>query len=297
VINRFFLKPLKAINPNRLFAKLVLLLLACGIISPAFAQGLVLAPTRIIFQPGERSAEVAITNKGARTAKFRIFFENKSFGRGGEVEVLTEERSGFKFADPMLRLSTREVTLKPGQEQIVRIMLRRSEDMADGEYRSHFTVRAVIDNSQPQPSVAMAAGTNEQGKEFVVNLVPQYGIAIPVLVRQGVLDAQLKVKKTELLPAVQGSAGRLGIDLEISGNRSLFANMTLVDKSKKGKDAQLFVMRNLSIYAPGNARYMLLDLNQKMMDAIKGGKVSLFAQEVDPTSGELLKEEMEIPIK
>jgi hypothetical protein len=297
MINRFFLKLLKAVNPNNILSKMVLLLLACGIISPAFAQGLVLAPTRIIFQPGERSAEVSITNKGARTAKFRIFFENKSFGRGGEVEVLTEERPGLKFADSMLRLSTREVTLKPGQEQIVRIMLRRNEDMTDGEYRSHFTVRAVIDNSQPQPSVAMAAGTNDQGKEFVVNLVPQYGIAIPVLVRQGTLDAQLKVKKAELLPAVQGTAGRLGIDLEISGNRSLFANMVLVDKAKKGKESQLFVMRNLSIYAPGNARYVLLDLNQKMMDAIKGGKVSLFAQEVDPTSGELLKEEMEIPIK
>jgi hypothetical protein len=297
VINRFFLKPLRVINLNSIFANLMLLLLACGIFSPAFAQGLVLAPTRIIFQPGERSAEVSITNKGARTAKFRIFFENKSFGRGGEVEVLTEERPGFKFADSMLRLSTREVTLKPGQEQIIRIMLRRNEDMTDGEYRSHFTVRAVIDSSQPQSSVAMAAGTNDQGKEFVVNLVPQYGIAIPVLIRQGTLDAELKVKKTELLPAVQGTAGRLGIDLEISGNRSLFANMLLVDKAKKGKDSQLFVMRNLSIYAPGNARYVLLDLNQKMMDAIKGGKVSLFAQEVDPASGELLKEEMEIPIK
>ncbi len=297
MINRFFLKPLKAINPNRFLAKLALLVLAFGFVSPVFAQGLVLAPTRVIFQPGERSAEVSITNKGSRTAKFRILFENKSFGRGGEVEILTEERPGFKFADSMLRVSTREVTLKPGQEQIVRLMLRKSEDMADGEYRSHFTVRAIIDNSQPQPSMAMAAGTNAQGKEFVVNLVPQYGISIPVLVRQGVLDAHLKVKSTELLPAVQGAAGRLGIDLEISGNRSLFANMTLVDKSKKGKDAQLFVMRNLSIYAPGNARYVLLDMTQKMMDAIKGGNVSLFAQEVDPTSGELLKDEMEIPIK
>jgi hypothetical protein len=297
VINRFFLKPLKAINPNRFLARLALLMLTCGIMSPSFAQGLVLAPTRVIFQPGERSAEVSITNKGTRTAKFRILFENKSFGRGGEVEILSEERPGFKFADRMLRLSTREVTLKPGQEQIVRIMLRKSEDIADAEYRSHFTVRTVIDNSQSQPSMAMAAGQNEQGNEFVVNLVPQYGISIPVLIRQGVLDARLIVKKTEMLPAVQGSAGRLGIDLEISGNRSLFANMTLVDKSKKGKDAQLFVMRNLSIYAPGNARYVLLDMTQKMMDAIKDGKVSLFAQEVDPISGELLKEEMEIPIK
>jgi hypothetical protein len=297
MINRFFLKPFNVINLNRFLAKVALLLLAFGNISAGFAQGLVLAPTRIIFQPGERSAEVSITNKGNRTAKFRILFENKSFGRGGEVEILTEERPGFKFADKMLRLSTREVTLKPGQEQVVRILLRRTEDMEDGEYRSHFTARAVIDNAQPQPTLAVAAGTNEQGKEFVVNLVPQYGIAIPVLIRQGLLDAKLDVKKVEILPAVQGSAGRLGIDLAISGNRSLFANMVLVDKAKKGKESQLFVMKNLSIYAPGNARYVMLDLNQKMMDAIKGGKVSLFAQEVDPISGELLKEEMEFPIK
>jgi hypothetical protein len=77
----------------------------------------------------------------------------------------------------------------------------------------------------------------------------------------------------------------------------LFANVQLIDKAKKGKDAQLFLMRNLSIYAPGNARYVLMDLDQKQMDAIKAGKVVLVAQETDPISGEMLKEPLEVPIR
>lgn len=296
-MDRFFLKLKSLVNPNRILALLTLLLLGAGFGSASLAQGLVLAPTRIIFAPGERSAEVAITNKGSRTAKFRIFFENKSFSKDGHVEVLTEERPGFKFADSMLRLSTREVTLKPGAEQIVRIMLRPGEDMADGEYRSHLTVRSISGDGAPLNPVASAAGVAADGKMFVVGLVPQYGIAIPVLIRQGEVDATLKVEKTELLPAVTNTAGRLGIDLSISGNRSLFANVQLIDKAKKGKDAQLFLMRNLSIYAPGNARYVLMDLDQKQMDAIKGGKVVLVAQETDPVSGEMLKEPLEVPIR
>jgi hypothetical protein len=297
MMDRFFLGALRIVNPNRILAGIALLLLGLGWVGSAAAQGLVLAPTRLIFQPGERSAEVSITNKGMRTAKFRILFENKSFSKDGRVEILTAEQPGFHFADSMLRLSTREVVLKPGQEQVVRIMLRRGDDMQDAEYRSHLTVRSVIDNSQQQPSLGMAAGTNGEGKDFVVNLVPQYGISIPILVRQGALDADLKVNKTELLSAVQGAAGRLGIDLSISGNRSVFANLRLVDKAKSGKDAQLFLMRNLSIYYPGNARYVLMDLDKKMLDSIKGGKVSLMAQQVDPISSEPLKDEMEIPIR
>ena len=57
---------------------------------------------------------------------------------------MTEAAPGEHFADGMLSWSPRQITLQPGTAQVVRLMVRKPEGLAEGEYRSHLDFMDLV---------------------------------------------------------------------------------------------------------------------------------------------------------
>jgi hypothetical protein len=129
------------------------LLVAAGVgvlaAGAASAQGgpgdLLVAPTRVVLEGRQRTAEVTLVNTGSATATYRISFVNLRMNeQGGTTEIeASSARPGEQFAEPLVRYSPRQVTLEPQVAQTVRMQLRLPSDLPPGEYRSHLLFRAI----------------------------------------------------------------------------------------------------------------------------------------------------------
>jgi len=227
--------------------------------TPALAGGpgdLLVAPTRIVFEGRQRTAEVTLVNTGAAPATYRIAFVELRMGdAGGTVEIEpAAARPGEQFAEPLIRYSPRQVTLEPRVAQTVRMQLRLPADLPAGEYRSHLRFRAV-------PTAPAVAETPAAPTAFSVELTAVYGVSIPVIVRHGETTATATLTGLALdPPASAAAAPRLRFRTLRSGNRSLYGNLTATFLPIAGKPSVVGLANGVAVYVPNAFRDGALDL-------------------------------------
>ena len=210
----------------------------CGLVlgsgpTPALAGGpgdLLVAPTRIVFEGRQRTAEVTLVNTGAAAATYRIaFVELRMTDAGGTVEIEpAAARPGEQFAEPLIRFSPRQVTLESRVAQTVRMQLRLPADLPPGEYRSHLRFRAV-------PTSATPAETPEAATATLTGLA---------------LDP----------PTSAAAAPRLRFRTQRSGNRSVYGNLTATFLPIAGKPSVVGLANGVAVYVPNAFRDGSLDL-------------------------------------
>ena len=182
----------KIIHSSRLLTNLLSMFvafLAIGTSLDASALGqLMVAPTRVVFEGNERTKHINLINNGSETGRYRITFVRRDMSSEGKIEVIDENKPGM-YSDEMVRFSPRQVTLEPGQSQIVRLMLRKKRGTTDGEYRSHMMFQAIPDSASSDVSNLVS---NDKEK-LAIQLIPVVGITIPVIVRQGDLNSEVSL--------------------------------------------------------------------------------------------------------
>lgn len=149
---------------------------------------LMIAPHRILFEERQRSATVHLINTSDKTTTYRLGWLKKKQGINGKYIDLPSDNNEIPDAALMLRFSPRQVTLAPGENQTIRIALRRKKVMKSGEYRSHLSFQAL-----PSKEVSDAP---DKGSGFKINVIMSF--SIPVIVRQGKLDTSVKISNIEL---------------------------------------------------------------------------------------------------
>ena len=106
----------------------------------------------------------------------------------------------------MIVYAPRRVTLAPHEPQSIRIAARPPQGMPDGEYRVHLLFRAI-----PPPSRWLQP-PRRQPKGLQLQLIPIYGVTIPVIVRLGNLQATAGIANVQL----DKSDGKPAIALDLS---------------------------------------------------------------------------------
>ncbi|MEQ8196025.1 MAG: fimbria/pilus periplasmic chaperone [Rhodospirillales bacterium] len=237
----------------------------------ALAQGagdLVVSPTRVVFEGRDRSAQLSLVNKGSGTATFRISFVNMRMSDTGNLFEINKGKPDEKFAEKLIRYAPRQVTLKPGASQAIRLLLRKPGDLKDGEYRSHLMFRAV-------PKGGAASIERPKGEGVRVELVPVYGITIPVIVRHGQADVEARLDGLAIKPPAEGKkTPRLSLRIHRKGNASAFGNLT-VTYSKGGKDLVIGQLNRLAVYVPNTSRTAEIELRVPDGVSLKGGKIKV----------------------
>ena len=229
-------------------------------ITPSYAAGdLLIAPTRIILD-GRRGTEVILNNIGNEEATYRVTLELRRMNDQGRLDDVDPETATEKekAALEVIRYAPRRVTLPPNQPQSIRVGLLPNETLADGEYRAHMLFRAI-------PKTPAADGFGNAADGVKIQLIPIYGISIPVIVRKGNLQATAALNNVRFGKDEQGPT--LELDINLSGNRSLFGEIHV---SKPGATDPLSITKGLAAYLEINRRTVSIPLSPELAVQLRG---------------------------
>ncbi|HTF84838.1 MAG TPA: hypothetical protein VL987_09655 [Cellvibrio sp.] len=259
------------------------LLLLLGAV-PAFAE-LMLYPTRVVIEGNQRTAQIQLINNGTESKTYRIAVVNRRMSETGGFVDIDEPLPGELFADHMLRFSPRQVTLAPGAGQTVRVMVRKPANLAEGEYRSH-----LLFSQQPEASGQNSVETRkEHDKGIGVVITPLIGASIPLIVRHGKLDAEVKLTHLELQQS-RGQASFLALRLERSGERSVYGDLTVTFTPKGGSETVVARANGVAVYSPNPVRRARLALELPGEKPLANGSLRVTFQEQAEAGGKLLAE-------
>lgn len=233
---------------------------AIALSAPAYAQGdLLVAPTRVILD-GSRGTEVILSNIGSEEATYRIGLELRRMMENGRLVPIekTEANDAEEAALAMIRYAPRRITLPPGQPQAVRLAARPGADIPDGEYRVHMSFKAI-----PKPRVVTDADREEEG--LSIQLIPIYGVTIPIIVRQGRVEAQVALTQPSIVEGERGP--ELAISISRNGDSSTYGVLSV---TKPGLADPIVELRGVAVYPELNEREVRVLLSPEQRAGLTG---------------------------
>ena len=230
--------------------------LAVAMPSPVHAGvgDLLVAPTRIVLD-GRKGTEIVLNNIGDAPATYRISVEFRRMTADGNLEDVADPTPAEKAAADMIVYAPRRVTLAPHEPQSIRLSARPPEGIADGEYRVHLLFRAI------PPSTPVSASADEAGKGLRLQLIPIYGVTIPVIVRLGNLEAKAEISNVEL--EKKDGKSEISLDLSRSGSRSTFGEVLVL---KPGVKNPIAIQKAVAVYTEVGTRKVTIPVD----DSYKG---------------------------
>lgn len=252
---------------------------AASILMTASAQAagdLLIAPTRVILD-GRRGTEVFLNNIGNEEATYRITLELRRMNDDGKLDDvdLGQATDTEKTALSVIRYAPRRVTLLPNQPQAIRIGMQLGDAMPDGEYRAHLLFRAI---PKATPVEAIESGS----KDLKIQLIPIYGISIPIIVRKGNLQATAAMSNVRM--GADNEGPMLEFDLSRQGDKSVFGEIHV---TKPGVSEPLSVAKGIAIYPEIASRKVSLPIPPEV--AVKmHGEVVISYYEAPEAGGGLI---------
>jgi hypothetical protein len=241
-------------------------LIAALALLPAFAAGpasagvgdLLVAPTRIVLD-GRRGTELVLNNIGDEPATYRISVEFRRMNPDGTLAEVKEPNAEEKAAGDMIVYAPRRVTLAPREPQSIRIAARAPQGLPDGEYRAHLLFRAI----PPARPVAPANGEKPNGLQL--QLIPVYGVTIPVIVRLGNREAKAGIANVKL--ETRDGKPAVGLDLSRSGSRSTYGEIRVL---KAGMKDPVALAKGVAVYTEVNSRHVTVPVDEAIKAPLSG---------------------------
>ncbi len=233
---------------------------------------ILVTPTRIVFEERSRAAQVTLMNNGTETGDFRISFINQNMNEHGQFEAVKKGQDGA-YANSMVRYSPRQITLPPGQSQVIRLMLRKPRDLDNGEYRSH-----MLFQSMPKASNSSVKLKNEaSSKGITVEIIPIIGISIPVIIRHGKLESKLSLSDAHIIPSSKKNpVSKISVSMHRRGNQSIYGDFRAIFKSNNiGTETVIALANGVAVYTPNTQRQFLFPINTPSGMNLSGGKIRI----------------------
>lgn len=232
-------------------------LIALAILLPQTAWAdraqLLMLPTRIVLEKRDRYVTVMIKNVGDATGNISAEMIDMVMGEDGHVGQIEEGKDAPYSAIPYLRISPHSMTLKPGDVQNVRLMLRKPEKLPTGEYRSHLKVRMEDDNVEGSTAAALA----QKGTGIAVKA--NLALTIPVIVRNGDTTVSVKIESPRVTRDDKGNPS-VELFLQREGDRSVMGDFSFSYHAPDGTTRELKPFPGIAIYRPLARRIVTIPL-------------------------------------
>jgi hypothetical protein len=223
-----------------------------------------------------------LSNTGASEAIYRIALVRMEMDEdGGLAEKPLDSAPGAVNLPSLIRFSPREVVLAPGESQTLRLQVRKPADLPAGEYRIHMMFRAV----PPPPEVPKDAAAPPP-KGISVKLIPLYGLAIPLIVRQGETSAKATLSGLAFDPATHS----LHFHLDRTGNQSIYGDLKARWTPRAGAATTVGEITGVAAYVPNPTRKMAMALVSPKDGSWKGGRLKVTFAAPPLEGGALLAE-------
>jgi hypothetical protein len=236
----------------------------------SFAQGdLLITPKRVVFEGNKQRETLNLVNIGADTATFSISFVQYNMAENGSFITIDTPDSGQMFADPYLRIFPRTVTLAPGEPQVIMMQYRRRADMLAGEYRSHLYFRSESNYKALGQENSLSDSTL-----LSVQLIPVYGISIPIIIRNGEVEMKVTISDLELETQQDGSQ-ILKLALNRTGNISVYGNIQIEYIPTQGRSFEIGGIKGVGVYTNINKRNISVRLNNTTENRLTNGMLKV----------------------
>ena len=245
--------------------------------SPAEAGigDLLVAPTRIVLD-GRKGAEVVLNNIGDEPAVYRVSIEFFRMNKDGTLDEVAQPTADDQKTADMIVYAPRRVTLAPHEPQAIRIAARPPQGLPDGEYRIHLLFRAI----PPANPVVKTPGDDPAAKGVRFQIIPVYGVTIPVIVRLGNLQATAAIANVHLEKGKDGNSV-VSLDLSRTGTRSTFGEVRVLKAGIKNPIAQ---QKGVAVYTELNSRHVDVTVNPAYKSEIAGPVTVQYVETFDDGS-------------
>lgn len=260
------------------FASIVAALVAAfAVTGPALAQvgaDLNISPKRVVFDERTRSAVVYVFNQGDQEATYTVSLVDRIMLPGGEIiEAGSGSDPDVASAADLIQYAPRRVVLGPRESQAIRIRARLSGDGAS-ERRTHLTVTAIPDEAV---GFTVDQAAQEDG-ELSIRIVALFSLSIPLIVREGGVDARAAIEAVEATPA------GVIVDLARLGANSVYGDIE-VHATRDDEDVIVAQARGVAVYPEAPGRRVMAPLLQPL---ISGETLRVVYRDGDTRPGEEL---------
>ena len=229
-----------------------------GTSASAGVGDLLVAPTRIVLDQ-RRGTEIVLNNVGDEPATYRISVELRRMTADGNLVDVTDPTPQEQEAEDMIIYAPRRVTLAPHEPQSIRIAARPPQGLPDGEYRVHLLFRAV------PPPTPVAPADGEPVKGLHLQLIPIYGVTIPVIVRLGNLQVTAGISNVQL--EKKSGKAEIALDLSRSGSRSTFGEVLVL---KPGVKDPIAIQKAVAVYTELGTRHVAIPVDENYKGELAG---------------------------
>lgn len=268
-------KACRGFNARFVLALALIVAAPAVLTSPAKAQGdLLIAPTRVVLD-GRRGTEVILNNIGNEEATYRITLELRRMNDKGRLDDVDPVAASEKEKSVLgiIRYAPRRVTLPPNQPQSIRIGMQPTDTLPDGEYRAHMLFRAI-------PKTPPADAAQEAGNDLKIQLIPIYGISIPIIVRKGNLEATAALSNVHIGKDNEGPT--LEFMLSRKGDKSVFGEIHV---TKPGVAEPISIAKGIAIYPEVASRSVSLPLPPEIAAQMRGEVIVSYYEAAEAGGG------------
>jgi hypothetical protein len=253
-----------------------------GVCQPVQARnaGLLLSPTRLVIENGQRFATVTLRNNGDGVGRYVIEMVDAAMSETGAIKILDLGVHQPNSALDIVSLSPHGVTLKPDDYQTIRILLKNTSDLADGEYRSHLQVRmtqADIENADVKPDP----------QQTVVAPRALLTTVIPIIFHKGTTHFELAIEGAKLTQGPEHQP-QLNLNIAFSGNCSVIGDVKVSHTAPNGMVSDIGLFRGVAIYRDVSKRSQIVPLQVPKGVNLRQGTISVAFLSQDKSGAKVL---------
>lgn len=254
-----------------------------------------LYPKRVVMTDRERTATIGLYNRAAANGEYEISVTDMLMQPDGRLIDLASadpaQAAKVKSASAMLRWSPRRVTLPANEAQLVRIMARVPPDLPPGEYRAHFS---AVSTPPETGDVSIGDGAITQNNGVGVQIIPRFGISIPIIVRVG--ETTLTTGLAGLaVTRPGGGAPSFALRITREGTRSAFGNISVTSTGAKKPIGEV---KGVGVYTEINERSVQVPIDPQADPALyaKGARLTVTYTDDELAPGKILaRQEFTVP--
>jgi len=250
-----------------------------AIAEPVFAQvgaDLNISPKRVVFGPGERSATVYVFNQGDQPATYSVELIDRLMTADGQIVAAADHpETTLDSARDLVQYTPRRITLQPRESQAIRV---RARPGSEGEHRSHLTVTALPPENAGFTVDQAAAGSDD----VTLQVVALFSVSIPVIVRDGAVDARADIDRVALTQ--DGAQTLLSLDLVRNGTSSVYGDVEVFVEDAAGR-RPLTAVRGVAVYPEVARRTVIAALPQGVAS---GQTLTIIYRDDDAEKGQVL---------
>jgi P pilus assembly chaperone PapD len=256
-------------NNKKVNVPVLFILIAVGMLftNSTSAQGdLLIFPKRIVFDGNKKVEKIILSNTGKDSAVYNISFIQYKMTELGGLKAITEPDSGQHFASPYLRVFPRQVTLAPNESQTVKLQLINTNNLEDGEYRSHLYFR-------PDKNIK-PLGQEPKTKDSTaisVKLEAIFGISIAIIINKGTYNTIASISELNYTNE-NNSDYFLNFSINRSGNMSTYGDISIYYISNDNNSYEVRKASGVAVYTPGTIRRVKMQLQKPEGVNFTGGK-------------------------